>query len=680
MAMSVDDIAALLSREGSGLTPDEYDESVEQEGARTRRTELLGPVLETCQQLWDTGNEELDIVSEKLGDGSRDAAWRAPYGDSGILAFFLDVIAADTVRPALLRHTLRVIGNSCADTDANRARVVEGNHLPSIIRRVQDETFVPFTVPVLYNILVDYEPAQLSASQANLNEHLTALLSSPRISAYAPYVSYICKTLTLLSTQEGEAGRANPQTAQLLLKLAQNPALASEVEDFTALVKAASGYLGSEIFQRDMITGDGLPLLLDAIARAHTAFSLDQLEDEDEAASLKEARLALQAALADVTGHDEFPAHHALGTPVPETLLSWLRSSEPSLRSAACLALGNLSRSDETSIALVGTHLAHKPLIGPIGDPSTSDPQVLHSALSFLKNLAIPATNKPVLGDLLSPRCLPRIFSLDTLPQVQYAAVSLARLLLVNCPGNVRRVCLRHSDEESSASYERTTLIDLCAVFERTDAEPTKVEAARSVLAACRVLHSNPVHSILLDWGPEKPEDAGDDSKRRETFYSKNHLGDPLEFLITQTKWPVLRSEAWFVFALMCRSVDGCGVITGVMSSDAATAVLIQAITGRQTSPEAVAAQYGEAASSAVESSQEAAETPSSIDLGLEPQRVDPMQKANMARVDRENAIVMCQEMLGHWSDNVPQRRVSLWQDLIKEGTEMIAAERGQSV
>ena len=70
--MSVDDIAALLSREGSGLTPDEYDESVEQEGALTRRTELLGPVLETCQQLWDTGNEELDVVSEKLGDGSRD--------------------------------------------------------------------------------------------------------------------------------------------------------------------------------------------------------------------------------------------------------------------------------------------------------------------------------------------------------------------------------------------------------------------------------------------------------------------------------------------------------------------------------------------------------------------------------------------------------------------------------
>jgi len=185
-----------------------------------------------------------------------------------------------------------------------------------------------------------------------------------------------------------------------------------------------------------------------------------------------------------------------------------------------------------------------------------------------------------------------------------------------------------------------------------------------------------------MDWDFQKPEDADDDSKRSEAFYSKHRLGDPLEFLITQTKWPVLRSEAWFVFALMCRSADGCGVITGVTSSDAATEMLIQAITGRETSPEAVAAQYGSSSdSSAIKSSREAStETPNSMDLGLEPQQVDPLQKANMARVDRENAIVMCQEMLRHWSNDVPERRVSLWQDLIKEGTEMIAAERGQTI
>lgn len=617
-------------------------------------------------------------------------AWRTPFGDSGILSFFLGVIATDPLRPALQLHTLRLIGNSCADTDENRARVVDGNHLLPIIRRLQDETLIPFTVPVLYNILVDYgqlpvslvssdadnhiEPAQLNASQANLNQYLTAIFSSPNISNYAPFVTYICKTLVLLNTQEGEAALANPLTVHLLLNLAQGST--NDVEDFVSLATAASAYLTSEIFQKGMITGAELPLFLNTIYQAHTVFSLDHIDDEDEATSLKETRESLQKALADVTAHDEFPTYHPLGTPVPQKLLSWLHAPDEALRSAACLALGNLSRSDETSTALVHTYGAHTPLIKLITDPATSDPKVLHSALSFLKNLAIPAQNKPALGDLLNPSCVPRIFSLDTLPQVQFAAVSLTRLLLINCPDNVERVCRHLSTDKWSPSHERTTVSGLCSIFDRTDAEPTKVEAARAILTICRVLHSNSVKPILVDWDPENPEDIDDDCQRRHLFYSKTHLGDALSFLVTQQKWPVLRSEAWFVFALMCRSKDGGGVIISVTLSDIATAALVQAVTGRPTSPSTVA-QLGETPPSTMSSPTGSS---NSMALGLEPQQVDPMQQADMARVDRENAIVMCQEILRNWADELPQMRLSMWQGLIKEGTHMIAAERGQTI
>jgi hypothetical protein len=45
------------------------------------------------------------------------ASWRAPFGQSGVLKFFLDVISLkDEVDSSLLLHSLRVIGNSCADT------------------------------------------------------------------------------------------------------------------------------------------------------------------------------------------------------------------------------------------------------------------------------------------------------------------------------------------------------------------------------------------------------------------------------------------------------------------------------------------------------------------------------------------------------------------------------------
>lgn len=45
------------------------------------------------------------------------ASWRAPYGQSGILKFFLEVIAStDAIGTDLLLHSLRLVGNSCADT------------------------------------------------------------------------------------------------------------------------------------------------------------------------------------------------------------------------------------------------------------------------------------------------------------------------------------------------------------------------------------------------------------------------------------------------------------------------------------------------------------------------------------------------------------------------------------
>jgi hypothetical protein len=83
-------------------------------------------------------------------------AWRLPYGESGILDFFLARLAEGNLRQKLHIHALRLIGNSCADTDENRARVVENDGLLAITKHVNDEGIIPFNIPVIYNILVDY--------------------------------------------------------------------------------------------------------------------------------------------------------------------------------------------------------------------------------------------------------------------------------------------------------------------------------------------------------------------------------------------------------------------------------------------------------------------------------------------------------------------------------------------
>lgn len=70
--MSAEEIKAVLENEGSGLSPDEYDEANEGEEVKQRRIDLAASMLAACQYYWLGGHQELDRIAEKLGDGSRD--------------------------------------------------------------------------------------------------------------------------------------------------------------------------------------------------------------------------------------------------------------------------------------------------------------------------------------------------------------------------------------------------------------------------------------------------------------------------------------------------------------------------------------------------------------------------------------------------------------------------------
>lgn len=44
------------------------------------------------------------------------ASWRSPYGQTGILEFFLRVVATEDIDHDIMLHSLRLVGNTCADT------------------------------------------------------------------------------------------------------------------------------------------------------------------------------------------------------------------------------------------------------------------------------------------------------------------------------------------------------------------------------------------------------------------------------------------------------------------------------------------------------------------------------------------------------------------------------------
>ncbi|KAJ3554149.1 hypothetical protein NPX13_g10694 [Xylaria arbuscula] len=450
-----------------------------------QQTKVLSQVTDIAQSLWKTKPEspELEVLAQRIGDAARVESHRIPIGESGLLELFCALVSTQGLRSTLIVQCLRIIGNSSADTDENREKVIASGCLPTLVSLLNDDSIVAFVVPVLFNISVDYEPAQKAIYQAGINPELVSLISSPRLEAAAPLMSYICKLLGFVATQEPEANLVHPATPFALLSLANDQPSPIDAEEFLGQASVALTYLSQEQYQQTFLE---IPGSIDVILKTfYTACENIDVSEEgpDGEAQLKQVQTAFTATLADLSAHTLFASTCSLDGPEVQTLQDWISSPHIQLRSAACLALGNIARSDEKCIYLVQQRAIHKPLITNLADPNNVDAGLLHSILGFLKNIAIPEDNKAVLGDagLLEKAVLPRIWELDTQTQVQFDAVSLTRLLLVECPANVQRITTT-----IDPSSQRSKLHALMDLNKRSDQEPTQMESARAITTRAR--------------------------------------------------------------------------------------------------------------------------------------------------------------------------------------------------
>ncbi|KAH6644923.1 armadillo-type protein [Truncatella angustata] len=683
--MTPEDVQKLFERSTQPVQPlragsttdDEDDEVSLSDGERSRRVEQLKQVLSTLGMLVDSESVQLDALAQKVGDGSRDASWRLPLGQSGVLDFFLELVGRTGLRQATTIHALRVIGNSCADTDENRARVVASNCMPKIVNLLNDDSILGFVIPVLFNICVDYEPAQAAAYKAGINPELVTLISGPRKPTADALMNIICKLLALVANQESEANLVHPATPFILLKLAINPQSLADLEDFLGQVSVALTYLSNAAFQETFLqTPNAIPLFLEAFSKSCTNFDINAADSED-ASRLKKVNSIFTQALADISSSPQFATACQIGGAEMQTLERWIGSPYSELQSAACLTIGNIARSDDICIALVQQSAIHRSLMAILSDRSKADAQLLHSTLSFLKNLAIPASNKAILGDagLFESHVLPRLWALDAQVQVQFTAVSLTRLLLVSSPENVKRITATLSADPSSPAADRTHLKTLIDLFLRSDQEPTKTEAARAVAAVLRVLHSSPDASTLLPnltgdlskvSSPSQDGPGISPSPALEAFYaSHDTLTDTLVYLGTQQKFPVLRSDLWFVMALMSRSAVGADVVARCLQNVELLRALLQTITGHDMIAGLIAGAV-----------QEETAIVSGIPGGLEPQQVDPARKAGMARVDRENGLVLVAELLQRCPDRLTLLPQETYREILQTGGEQVLSDR----
>ncbi|SPQ26721.1 be1e871d-a8aa-4dfb-b23a-3cc85b9217c8 [Thermothielavioides terrestris] len=538
----------------------------------------------------DESLDGLTAIVEKLADRAKDRLWRAPIGDSGLLEFVLSAVPADEPQHPLNKQALRLVGNACADCDENRARVVESGALRGFIMGcLKEDALLRFAIAATLNLCVDYEPAQAQASQAGLSKVLVDMVSGDRLASCKASLSHIMTILELLCNQDSEPKVADPHTPALLLRLATSERYDSNLDRFMEICTPALAYLTFQNLQLVFMQNGGIELLQVAFHQLYTRFDVEDL-DLDTSAQLQQVSDAFLAVFADISALPDFSTTCPLDSKAVQTLIAWLElpPALSELQIAACLSLGNLARSDESSTALLRhvrlplieiLSLAVPPTTSQRGKPRTHVPrlQLFHAALSFLKNLAIAPANKSDLGAtalLQEPSALlPRLWSSTrTQPQLQFAAVSLTRLLLTNCPPNIRWIC----KPAGPNSPHRSNLALLASIAASADEEPIKIEAARAAGLVCRALHApssagSTTTTTILDpswtwpdptpssWLPSSssPKQAPPTATTVLTRFYASHareLTTSLALLLTHPRFPSLRSEAIFTLALMSRS------------------------------------------------------------------------------------------------------------------------------
>lgn len=401
------------------------------------------------------------------------------------------------------------------------------------------------------------------------------------------------------------------------MQLLKGPQIDSS--DMLLVINTVNAFLNQQRFQKHFMEQDLVNTLLELIVRSY-AFETGDPEEDSELSIL---RNNVNQTLSDISATTLFANHYPIDSALVDYLIQWLSSSRAQMRICSCLVLGNLARSDPVCLDMVRRLNLHERLLQILRDQT--DMQVAYAALGFLRNLALPAENKTVLGSLESTELISTFWSSDSNPQVQHASVGLLRQLLHNCIGNVRWLLESLSPDQDSPAHEKTYLSLLLLLYGRTDDISTKVEIGRTVATICRCI-------ALSSQGLP----AGSISAILHRLYGMHaDIARPLAMMITQSRFPIIRSEGWFALALMARSKEGSAAVSEVLQQMEVFGALVTTITGQTMnghgSPTSQHPNTGNTSGSG---------SRSGIGRPLSEQERDMQAK------DRENALVLVNELL----------------------------------
>ncbi|KAJ4350274.1 uncharacterized protein N0V89_008895 [Didymosphaeria variabile] len=517
--------------------------------------------------------------------------WQDLFRQHEILASVLQNLTPSTAFPALDNQYLRVIGNAIAYNDTNREVVLVD--FTKIMGCLAHKELRRTALAVLYNLGQDFEPANIRAAEVRLDRTITQHLAADEIPEEA--IDF-ATTITNRTTEKLTPAQLGDETSMAVFdNILRTAAKYDEdhCQDYVALIVH---YLQDPEFQQKVAHPDVvqrlLELLLDLefneLTKEEVQVVMQELgtqNNPNETAS-EETSIILMVRLVNcvsaLSATDAFVKSFTLDSRIVHTLKEKLVLPQATPSTVcACVMLGNIATSDSVCIDMVQKLGLHETLIEMLA--MRKEQALLYAAAGFMRHLAFPESNRPILGaaGLVETCC--HLFGNIEDPAVRGEGAATLCKLVTNCLPNIDIVVRRGLPPNIMLARLPDVPIP---------GEPKYLHhVVRQALTPSAPLPSTSMKNPMIELGRtlitilryiRRPTSEGDLGELARCFFDVPAVARPIARLVRQRFYADARSEGLLGLGLMAQTPEGASCVVEEMKIDIGLLDAIKEFAGEQ--------------------------------------------------------------------------------------------------
>ncbi|KAF2006850.1 ARM repeat-containing protein [Amniculicola lignicola CBS 123094] len=527
----------------------------------------LSRIPERVRGFSEQGEEEiyvkaLEIIGTAFGQKKQ---WHSPLWE-----FFLDH-ASRNLGPSndeRNKQYLRIVGNLVADNDANRE--IATPSLKAIASCLESEKLRTTALAVLLNLCNDYEPAQAEAANIRLDATIANLLAAEKVPEEA-----IEHATDLLSwtTDKLSPDQMKDDMSVVVFENILTTALSHDEESYFDYLAIITHYLQDPEFQQKMTSPQLIEKMVDLVLDYESRLTPGEIGDSFQALRAKTNSatetpedttilfmVQLVNALSGVSSSDAFIGAFNLQSPLIDKLKSKLQAPYSPSAVCACVILGNLATSDNTTIAMAKDSELLEHLLGVLDEQDK--PALLFAAAGLIRHLAFPEVNRTILGEAGFPEKMCVLISGQD-PSVRGEAAAVLAKLVSNNEYNIKKISnCRKPDKAVSELHPDVVMLWFLVDEALRPSAPLPSSSMRNA-----GIEIGKVVVAILRW-LRRSEQTEEIKEMTERMSYIPPVGRPVARLFRQRFYADARSEGLLGLGLLAQDSDGADVVVSEMKFD----------------------------------------------------------------------------------------------------------------